>query len=29
MLCLRFEGNDIEVIEPKLPVEELLTTLEK
>ncbi|RPI65058.1 MAG: hypothetical protein EHM44_01755 [Ignavibacteriales bacterium] len=26
---LRFEGNDIEVIEPKLPVEELLSNLRK
>ena len=26
---LRFEGNDIEVIEPKLPVEELLNNLRK
>lgn len=26
---LRFEGNDIEVIEPKIPVEELLTNIRK
>jgi sigma-B regulation protein RsbU (phosphoserine phosphatase) len=26
---LRFEGNDIEVIEPKIPVEELLTKIRK
>lgn len=26
---LRFEGNDIEVIEPKIPVEELLSNIRK
>jgi phosphoserine phosphatase RsbU/P len=28
-VLLRFEGNDIEVVEPKIPVEELLTKIKK